>query len=275
MAKIKSIFQEVMEEDNSIFANADYFNIEYIPDVIQCRDKQLRGILMDIKPLITNNRSINTIIMGNTSTGKTTVIKHVIREIEEHTNLITCYINCNIQDTIRKCYYMMYEILFARKARNNVSTEILKESVMEKLEEISFVLVIDDINYLSRNESNKLINELFRANEFYHSNMAIIITFNDPLFRYSLEKNASSILEGHEIEFKDYTQEEAYKILKYRCDRGFRNGVILDEQIKRISYNINKVSLRKIISMIYVMGKRVEAENRDYITNEDVDQICI
>ena len=264
-----------MEEDNSIFANADYFNIEYIPDVIQCRDKQLRGILMDIKPLITNNRSINTIIMGNTSTGKTTVIKHAIREIEEHTNLITCYINCNIQDTIRKCYYMMYELLFERKARNNVSTEILKESVMEKLEEISFVLVIDDINYLSRNESNKLINELFRASEFYHSNMAIIITFNDPLFRYSLEKNAFSILEGHEIEFKDYTQEEAYKILKYRCDRGFKNGVILDEQIEKISYNINKVSLRKIISMIYVMGKRVEAENRDYITDEDVDRICI
>jgi cell division control protein 6 len=271
-----SIFEEIMDNDNSVFRNQEIFNINYFPELVQCRDKELKSILINIKPLLSNNKVLNTIIMGNTSTGKTTVIKHALLEIEQYTDIKTCYLNCNIQNTARKCYFQMFKVLFGHNPRNNVSTEIIQEELMEKLEEESFILVIDDMNYLSKQDSNKLINELLRANEFYHSNLAIIIIVNNISFKYSLEKNAQSVLQCNEVEFKDYTVNEMYSILKCRCELGFKKGVITDEQIMKISENaVNYTNLRWGLTTLNLLGQKVESENRDKIENEDLKKYLI
>ena len=268
-----SIFDEVMNSDFTVFKNKEIFNLDYIPELIQCRDAQLKSILINIKPLLNNNKAVNSILIGNTSTGKTTVIKHAIREIQENTNLTTCYINCNIQDTLRKCYFQIYRVLFDTEARNNLSTELIQEEVMKKLEEQSVIIAIDDINYLSKNDANDLINELFRSNEFYHLNLALIITINDETFKYSLERNAQSILLGHEIRFKDYTSDEIYSILKYRCKVGLKDGVLTDEQLKRISnYSYRIASLRRGLLLLQVLGQMIESENRFKIEDEDINK---
>ncbi|MBE6485249.1 MAG: hypothetical protein E7Z85_00210 [Methanosphaera stadtmanae] len=266
-----SIFEEIMNNDDSVFRNQEIFNIDYFPEIIQCRDKELKSILINIKPLLTNNKVLNTILMGNSSTGKTTVIKHALIEIEQYTDIKTCYLNCNIQNTARKCYFQIFRVLFGFPPQNNIGTEIIQEEIMEKLEEESFILVLDDLNYLSKPDSNKLINELLRANEFYHSNMAIIIIVNNISFKYSLEKNAQSILQCNEIEFKDYTVEEMYSILKYRCDLGFKKGVITDEQIMKISETaVNYTNLRWGLLTLNLLGQKIESENRDKIEDKDL-----
>lgn len=268
-----SIFDEIMESDFTVFKNNEIFNLDYVPEIIQCRDAHLKSILINIKPLLSNNKAINSILIGNTSTGKTTVLKHALREIQENTTLTTCYINCNIQDTLRKCYFQIYRVLFDREARNGLSTEVIQEEVMKKLEEQSFILAIDDINYLSKNDANNLINELFRSNEFYHLNLALIITINDEAFKYSLERNAQSILLGHEIKFNDYTKDEIYSILKYRCNVGLKDNVISDKQLKRISdYSYKIASLRRGLILIQVLGQMIESENRCKIEDSDIDK---
>jgi cell division control protein 6 len=144
---------------------------------------------------------------------------------------------------------------------------------MKKLEEQSVILAIDDINYLSKNDANDLINELFRSNEFYHLNMALILTINDEAFKYSLERNAQSILLGHEIRFDDYTKDEIYSILKYRCNAGLKDSVISDEQLERISnYSYKIASLRRGLILIQVLGQMIESENRCKIENSDIDK---
>jgi len=270
------LLEEIMENDSSVFKNQDIFNINYLPEIIQCRDKELKSILINIKPLLTNNKVLNTMIMGNSSTGKTTVIRHALLEIENYTDIKTCYINCNIQDTIRKCYFQIFKVLFELDPRNNVATEILQEQIMEKLEQEPLILVFDDLNHLSMNDSNKLINEFFRANEFYHTNMAIIIIVNNILFKYSLEKNAQSILQCNEILFKDYTEEEMFSILKARCDKGFKQGVITDEQIRKISFMAaNHSSLRWGLRILNTLGLKIESENRDKITDKDIQKYAL
>ncbi len=266
-----SIFEEIMGNGNSIFKNQEIFNTTYFPEMIQCRDKELRSILINIKPLLNNNKVLNTIIMGNSGTGKTTVIKHALMEITQYTDLKTCYLNCNIQDTARKCYIQIFKVLFGVAPRNNISTEVIQVDIMEKLEKESFILVIDDMNRLSKKDSNKLINELFRANEFYHLNMAIIIIVNNISFKYSLEMNSQSVLHSNEIEFKNYSVDEVYSILKYRCDIGFKEGVINDEQIMKISEAaVNYTNIRWALTTLNLLGQKIESENRDKIEDEDL-----
>ena len=266
-----SIFEEIMGNGNSIFKNQEIFNTTYFPEMIQCRDKELRSILINIKPLLNNNKVLNTIIMGKSGTGKTTVIKHAMMEITQYTDLKTCYLNCNIQDTARKCYIQIFKVLFGVAPRNNISTEVIQVDIMEKLEKESFILVIDDMNRLSKKDSNKLINELFRANEFYHLNMAIIIIVNNISFKYSLEMNSQSVLHSNEIEFKNYSVDEVYSILKYRCDIGFKEGVISDEQIMKISETVvNYTNIRWALTTLNLLGQKIESENRDKIEDEDL-----
>lgn len=266
-----SLLEELMDMDSSVFKNQDLFNLDYLPEIIQCRDQELRSILINIKPILTNNKVLNTMIMGNPSTGKTTVIRHALLEIEKYTDITTCYINCNVQNTLRKIYFQIFRVLFELTPRNNVATEAIQEKIMQKLEQEPLILVFDDLNYLSINDSNKLINEFFRANEFYHTNIAIIVIVNNILFKYSLEKSAQSVLQCNEIMFNDYTEEEMYSILKIRCDKGFKQGVITDSQIQKISQASKEhSSLRWGLRVLNALGLKIESENRDQITDEDL-----
>ena len=266
-----SILEEIMQTDSSVFKNQDIFNINYLPEIIHGRDQELKSILINIKPILTNNKVLNTIIMGNPSTGKTTVIKHALLEIENYTDIKTCYINCNIQNTLRKIYTQIFKLLFEIQPRSNVATEIIQEKIMEKLEQEPLILVFDDLNTLSEPDTNKLINELFRANEYYHTNIAIIIIVNNILFKYSLEKSAQSILHCNEIIFTDYTEEQMYSILKTRCDKGFKPGVINDQQIKKITKTAKEhSSLRWGLKVLNALGLKIETENRDKITDNDI-----
>lgn len=270
------MFEEILENDNSIFKNNEVFNADYFPEITQCRDKELKSILINIKPLVTNNKALNTMIIGKSSTGKTTVIKQALMEIELYTDLKTCYINCNIQNTLRKVYFQLFNVLYEIPPTANAGTEQIQWEVMKKLENESLVLVIDDINYLNKSDSNKLINELFRANEFYHVNMAIIIIVNNLLFKYSLEKNVQNVLQGQEIYFKEYTEEEVYHILKYRCKLGFKEGIITDKQIRKISKNtVYFFNIRKALTILNMLGQKIESENRDKITDEDLGEYLI
>lgn len=266
-----NILEEIMQNDSSVFKNQDIFNINYQPEIIQYRDQELRSILINIKPILTNNKVLNTMIMGNPSTGKTTVIRQALMEIEKYTDIKTCYINCNVQNTLRKIYSQIFKVIFELTPRNNVATEIIQEKIMEKLEQESLILVFDDLNFLSILDTNKIINEFFRANEFYHTNMAIIIIVNNILFKYSLEKSAQSVLQCNEIIFNDYTEEEMYTILKTRCEKGFKPGVIEDQQIQKITKATKEhLNLRWGLKVLNALGLKIESENRDKITDKDI-----
>ncbi len=268
------IFDEIMTIDESVFKNPDVFNVDYMPEIIQCRDAQLKSILINVTPALENNKPLNTLIMGNASSGKTTVLKQALKDIDEETELKTCYLNCNIQNTARKCYFQIYKVLFNHEARQNISTEIVQKEIMTELEEKILILGIDDINHLNKKEASTIINELFRASEFYRAKIGLFITMNDILFRYSLERNAQSVLLGQEIEFKDYTTKEIYKILKYRCDVGFRPGIITDEQIMRIStYCATYSNLRKGLSILNILGKTLVTEDRECVTDKDIRKL--
>lgn len=65
-----------------------------------------------------------------------------------------------------------------------------------------------------------------------------------------------------------------YSILKYRCDLGFKNGVITENQIRRISnYATKYTDLRRGLAILNILGQKIESENRDHITDKDIDEI--
>lgn len=268
------MLEDILNMDSYVFKNQDIFNINYVPETIQCRDNELKSIFMNIKPLINNGKSLNTFILGNAGTGKTTVVKKALREIEEYTTLKTCYINCNVQNTTRKCYFQIYKTLLSYDARPNISTEVIQEAIMNKLEKESFVLAIDDINNLSKDDYNNLLNEFFRINEFYHVNLSMIITANESSFKSTLERNALSIFLGHEIVFENYTSDQIYTILKHRCDVGFNKGIIKDSQIRKISeYIVGTNTIRSALSLLNILGQQLESENRESVTADDINKL--
>ena len=78
-------------------------------------------------------------------------------------------------------------------------------------------------------------------------------------------------MQCNEIEFKDYTVEEMYSILKYRCVLGFKKGVITDDQIMKISENaVHYTNLRWGLRTLNLLGQKIESENRDKIEDRDL-----
>lgn len=271
-----NIFDEVMNNDFSVFENRNIFSTDYTPEEILCRDDELRNIFTNIKPLLLNNKVMNTILIGASSSGKTTVMKFVLSEIEEISGITTCYINCNIQNTYRKCYLQLYRVLFGFEARRNVGTEIIQDELMKKLEEESVLLAIDDLDHLSRSDADRFINEIFRANEFYHTNIALMVSIHSIRFKYSLDLDTQNIFLGQIIELEPYSEVEIETILRYRCKLGFKEGVISDEDIRRVSRNIfYYFNLRDGLNKLNILGQKLDFENRNCVDKGDLDDLLI
>ncbi|MDO5851435.1 MAG: AAA family ATPase [Methanobacteriaceae archaeon] len=269
---INKILRE--SEDDSIFVNSDIFNPKYTPENIEYRDEELKQIILNVKPLLNHKKSTNTIIIGNPSTGKTTVMKKALIAIEENTNIPVCYLNCNIQNTKRKCYMELFRNLTQYKLKPNISTESLNNIIMEKLEKEPMIIAIDDANYLPPNEANSFLNEILRIHEYYNSDLCLFIIINSLEFKYSLEKNVSAVFVGEEIYFKEYTKEEVFNILKKRCSLGFREGCITDDQITLISNKCHETgNIRLALTILNQIGKKADKLNEDIISDHIIETV--
>lgn len=234
------MIEDVLYSQGKVFKNREVFNVNYLPEKLQANKEELKIIYGNIKPLLEDKIPLNTIITGKSSTGKTTLVRYAIEEINKNTNIKTCYINCNLENRKRKCYFKIYNTLVGHEANKYQSTEIIHDKIIKELENQKLILAIDDINMLPENEAIELINELFRLNEYYNMKIALIISINDISYKYSLPEHIQTILIGYEIYLDKFTEDETHQILDYRCKVGFKDGTITQKQIKKISKICNE-----------------------------------
>lgn len=265
------MLNDVLYSQSKVFKNRDVFNISYLPEKLQANKEELKIIYGNIKPLLEDKKPLNTIITGKSSTGKTTLIRYAISEINKNTNIKTCYINCNLENKKRKCYFKLYNTLFGHDANKYQSTEIIHDKIIKEMKNQKLILAIDDINILPEHEAIELINELFRLNEYYDMKIALIISINDIAYKYSLPDHIQTILTGYEIHLNKFSQDETYQIIKYRCKQGFKDNTITQSQIKKlVKYIINMTDIRDGLIKLEILGQKLENENRNKITDNDL-----
>ena len=265
--------------DESIFQDMEVFEFDFVPGQFDFRDTQEQELAFQIQPALRGGRPLNTICRGLPGTGKTTSIRKLFTEIEEHTKkIVPVHINCQIDNTKFAIFSQIFRRLSGHlPPASGTSFKQVFDAVCRLLvkEETVLLVCLDDANYLMyENEINKVLYTLLRAHESYPGTKIGVITVISDMsvdLMQTVDARVASVFQPTDIYFPPYGEDEIYEILHQRVKEGFYPGVISDAMLTLITEQTLKGGdLRVGIDLLKRAGLNAEKDARRSVEREDV-----
>lgn len=280
MKTVENIFDAVIQQEGTLFKQPEVFTLEYLPEILRFREKQLRAMINHSKQLNSGYAPINMEIIGPYGTGKTTAVKKYFELIENKFNVATAYINCEFDKTENQMLTKIYNKLYKKSVKTGVKTNILKNKIVRYLGKTGKVLVVCLDDYGSNKISgddidniNKVMYTLLRAHEIDHKAKISLITItNRRYINFVLSQSVETIFRPVNVNFDAYTLNEIHNILSDRCELGFARGVISKEVIHMVAeHAYREGDLRIGIRCLYDAGRNAELVGSSTIERENLD----
>ncbi len=278
---MSKIIDEVLSkfERTAIFKNREYLLPDYIPNELPHREEQIKRLASILAPVSKGERPNNVFIYGLTGTGKTAVVKFVLKNLylRFDKNFRYFYVNVRQSDTPYRILADILEALNIRVPFTGLSTAELFRRLLRalsNLHEIS-VIVLDEIDWLVKKSGDDILYRLTRINtELSKSKVSIIGITNDIKFIDILDPRVKSSLGEEELVFPPYNAEELEDILKKRAMIAFNEGAVSDSVIKLCAAIAARDhgDARRALDLLRVAGEIAERENSEVVTEDHVNK---
>src|SRR5659263_119651 len=151
-------------DDNhaSIFKDEYPLSPKFIPARLVARDEQIEKIKTALKPIVRRGEPINTIIHGKTGTGKTVVVKFVVKQLLEKldiiddTNVIPIHINSKNDTSATQILYTIIKTLDSNRTvpKRGIELGWYYREIWELMnsKNVSILLIIDEIDKLKNDD---------------------------------------------------------------------------------------------------------------------------
>jgi len=274
-------FEELLKRE-SLFKDESKLDINYIPNELPHRDKELSLLSQLFLGLITNPNSISRkiLVTGKTGIGKTVTVKLFGKILENVSrkrsiNIKYAHVNCRKERTSYKVLIKLIQSLDTRFPKRGYSSQDLLDVLIEFLHlyDIHILVVLDELSYLI-NKHEDLIYSLTRINDDNlkcDQRLSIIGIVRDLSCLNNLDNSTMSTLQRNILEFKKYSDGQIFNILKYRADDSLKKNVLSDKMIKMISeITSSSGDVRHGLNVIWRSCKIAESKNLKYINAECV-----
>lgn len=261
-----SLFDNLLKDTESLFLDPIALDYDYQPKLVPYRESHQHFIASCIKPLFQNRNGKNLFIFGTPGVGKTVSMKHVLNEIYQKTSdIIPIYINCWKTDTPHKIALEICKKINYKFTHNKDTSELLKE-IAKILNKKSTVMVLDEIDKLQDKSILYFITEeLFRK--------SIFLITNNKDFLIHLDKRINSRLILQNLEFKPYTLDQTFGILKQRTEYAFVPNSIKKEVLELISKKTFELKdIRTGLFLLKEAAELAESESSKLIEKKHAHQ---
>jgi len=177
--------KNLLMSDQTLFKSIDVFEIDYVPEIFNCRESQLDELAYQIRPAIEGWRALNAICRGPPGTGKTTSVLQIFAELEQTTQrVVPVYVNCQTDRTKYMVFSRIYAAIFGHvPPRSGVSLTSVIDAIGGALrrQKKSLIVCLDDANLLQYdNILGDVINSLLRLHQDYPgARAAVFATVSD------------------------------------------------------------------------------------------------
>ncbi|ADI75081.1 orc1/cdc6 family replication initiation protein (plasmid) [Methanohalobium evestigatum Z-7303] len=266
-----------------IFKNKYSLSSEYVPERLIARDSQIEQIAELVEPVLSGEKPDNAFIYGKTGTGKTAVVRYVLKELQKElstdnsSHVMPIFINCN---EIGNTSHVLHEIIKTVDFNYKIPSSGISISeyyrhlwwVLNK-NNYSIIVVFDEIEHLK--DDNVLYN-LSRAGEYMkvnpNVNIGIIGTTNDLMLKDQIDPRVMSSLAQHNFSFPPYDAEQLTQILNDRAEIAFNEDVLDNMVIPLCSALAAKEhgDARIALKLLENAGTIAKHENSPVVTEEHV-----
>ena len=284
MGVAENVFSQFLSK-KSIFKNKNALTINYNPNEILHRDKEIESLAKILAPVLRNEKPSNVFIYGKTGTGKTLVTTHVVDELKKVANdrgipTIYMYVNCKMRKISDTEYRLISQLVrnFGREVpATGLPTDEIYRLFFEEAEKskANIILILDEIDYLIKRVGDGIIYNLTRINQqLKNTKITIIGISNDVTFTSNLDARVKSSLSEEELVFAPYDAMQLKDILKNRSKIAFNEDVVDDSVIAKCAAYAAREhgDARKALDLLRIAGEIAEREGREKILEEDIDR---
>ena len=263
--------------------------IDYVPEKLPFRDEEARTIAQTLSIVLKGARPSNLLLFGKPGTGKTAVIKNIIKRLQKKAkeleiDVIVPFVNAKTANTAYKILYEIAEemginkgekkqqVYFTGLSMGEATDRIL--DFIQKKKKLHVILVIDEIDSLVDKNGDDILYNFTRANERMHEGgfISLIGISNSLTFKDKLDPRVRSSLSEEEMVFNPYTIVQLQKILSDRGKLAFNDDAISIAAINLCAAMAGKENgdARKAIDLLRVAAEIAERERAS-----DVQEIHI
>jgi len=257
----------------SVFRKREVFDPDYVPDQILFRERQLRQLAYCVEPAVHGSSPLNALCLGPPSTGKTSTIRFVLERAEEELNFHYSYVRCpQLKDAYKIFAKIFYDVFSQQPPSTGVSKAVLMDKVWGRLEK-PLLVVLDDLNFLSRSCVNEVLYELLKAPDEHGVKVGVVGAVTDIKFSLTLDPFVGSVFHYTEIYYPTYSCEEIREILRSRVREGFQDGSIEEEAFEKVvELTHGAGDVRYGIFLLKTAAIIAESERKCRISVEDVER---
>ncbi len=272
-------FEELLKRP-SIFKNESKLDINFVPNKLPHRDKELSLLSQLFLGLITNPNSISRkiLITGKTGIGKTVTVKlfgELLEQASEKRNINIKYIhiNCRKERTSYKVLMTIIQLLNKQFPKRGYSLQDLLDILIELLNQqnLHLLIALDELSYLINNRED-LVYLLTRINDDSikdDQRISIIGIVRDLSCLNNLDNSTLSTLQRNIIQFNKYSKDQIFDILKYRIDISLKEKVLSDKIIEMISdITFDSGDIRYGLNILWRACKIAESKSLKYVSLE-------
>lgn len=247
-----------------IIARPEILEEDYIPPSLPCREVQKRELAFCLSPLQRGLKPIDCLCHGKPGTGKTVLVKYVLKQLEENTNALSFYVNCWENKTLTQILDQLLRQVEMPIADSKLSVKL--SALKRKINRKPCVIALDEVDKLRRRELNDILYNLKNLGR-----IGLICISNTRRYFLTLDPRITSRLSFKSIHFPSYSNEELYIILKQRieCRALYPNTWSRKtlELIADLAAGDARIAIQTLRNAAYIAEQR----NRPKITAEDVD----
>ncbi len=269
-----------MVKESSVFKNRDALSPHFIPPHLPFREEQVSLLAKKISPVLSYKKPENIFIYGRTGTGKTAVVKKVLKDLNsfaESKNMPVkgIYINGRLYESEYKILSNILTSLDSSQNPVGLSTSIIYDRILRYIStnSLRLIVAVDEIDTV-KGVSN-LIYRLNRANDELESgSISIIGISNNPKFKENLDARTRSTLCEVEVVFPPYNAVQLEKILEDRAEMAFKEGVVEKEAISLAAAYAAKHSgdARYALQLLLRAGDLADEEESEKVTRDHVER---
>lgn len=272
-------FDELLKQP-SLFKDESKLDIDFVPNKLLHREKELYLLSQLFLVLITNpnTTSRKILITGKTGVGKTATVKYfgnmiVEAALKRHVFIKHIHINCRKERTSYKVLIKIIRTINTNFPKRGFSPQELLEIILEHLNNHDFhlLIVLDELSYLI-NDGGDLIYSLTRLNDDsvnLKQRVSIIGIVRDITCLSKLDASTMSTLQRNIIEFKNYSKEDVFDILKYRSHISLIDNAISDDLMESVTDLVHsKGDIRYGLNLIWRACKIAERKHLRQINTE-------
>ena len=259
-----NLFKDMLGSGESLFRDTVPLDFDYIPKVLKYREIPQRQFAYAITPLLQERSGRNIVAYGVPGIGKTVACKHVLKELEEETDIVVpLYINCWKNNSTFKILLEMCNLLGIRLITNSKTSELF-ERVKALLNKKAAVFVFDEIDKLEDFDVLYMVLE-----DIYRKSVFLITNYKDKVMQ--LDERIMSRLNPEFVEFKPYTKEETRGILAERMKFAFVPSVWEDDAFSLIvDKTAQEGDIRKGLFLMREAGTIAEEKASRKVVKEHV-----